>query len=159
MHTNKCISSGSDLMLLLTGETKPHDQLLELSFQQLFSGCHCCDPSPWKSAIIFEQGLPWPFKLENWKRQKTQKSKQTATVTTLAIQNLKLKTERVKADGNDDLLSLVCAVAMFCLWAKLTGPYWQLMESSVKHPDFHVYVQKMEACCDRWKADSSVLLD
>lgn len=78
-------------------------------------------------------------------------------MTTLAIQNL--KTESVKADSNDDLLSLVCAVAVFYLWVTLTRSYWQLMESSVKHPDFHVYIQKMEACCDRWKADSSDLLD
>ena len=69
-----------------------------------------------------------------------------------------LKTESVKADCNDDmLLSLVCAVAV--LYLRVTGPYWQLMESSVKHPDFHVYVQKMEACFDRWRADSCDLLD
>ena len=41
------------------------------------------------------------------------------------------------------LLSLVCAVAVFYL--RVTGPHWQLMESSVKHPDFHVYVQLMES--------------
>ena len=29
----------------------------------------------------------------------------------------------------------------------------------MKHPDFHVYVQKMEASFDRWRADSSDLLD
>ena len=71
------------------------------------------------------------------------------------------------------LLSLVCAVAVFYL--RVTGPHWQLMESSVKHPDFHVYVQlmessvkhpdfhvyvqKMEASFDRWRVDSSDLLD
>lgn len=77
-------------------------------------------------------------------------------MTTLAIQNL--KAESVKADGNNDL-SLVCAVAVFYLLVTLTRSYWQLMESSVKHPDFHVYVQKMEACWDRWKVDSSDLFD
>ena len=55
------------------------------------------------------------------------------------------------------LLSLVCAAAVFYLW--VTGPYWQMMESSMKHPDFHVYVQKMEASFDRWRVDSSDLLD
>ena len=36
-------------------------------FNRVFFGCCCCNPPPWWSAIIFEQGLPWPFKPENWK--------------------------------------------------------------------------------------------
>ena len=69
-----------------------------------------------------------------------------------------LKIDSVKADIVDEkLLSLVCAVAL--LYLQVTGPYWQLLESSVKHAEFHVYVQMMEACFDRWRDDPSDLLN
>ena len=69
-----------------------------------------------------------------------------------------LKIESTAADINDDnLLSLVCAVAI--LYIKVTGPFWNLLESDTKYTEFHVYVQRMETCFDRWRADASQLLD
>ena len=46
------------------------------------------------------------------------------------------KTDSIRADCLDNtLLSLVWAVAIFYL--RVTGPYWQLVQSSIKHSDFH----------------------
>lgn len=69
-----------------------------------------------------------------------------------------LKIDSLKADIADDrLMSLVCAIAI--LYLRVTGPYWQLVQSQVKHADFHIYIQMMEACFDRWREDPSDLLD
>ena len=68
-----------------------------------------------------------------------------------------LKIESVAADcTNDRLLALVCAVAV--LYFQVTGPFWQLLESDVKHADFHLYIQKMEKYFADWREDPSDLL-
>ena len=69
-----------------------------------------------------------------------------------------LKIESVAADCTDDiLLALVCAVAV--LYFQVTGPFWQLLESDVKHADFHLYIQKMEKYFADWREDTSDPLD
>ena len=69
-----------------------------------------------------------------------------------------MKIESVIADlGDDILLSLVCAVAV--LFFRLTGPFFQLVQSKVRYSDFHVYIQKMEAFVGRSCEDASDLLD
>lgn len=66
--------------------------------------------------------------------------------------------DSVRADLIDEnLLSLVCAIAI--LYLRVTGPFWQLLESSVKYTDFHRYIQMMETCMDRWRGDSLELLN
>ena len=55
-----------------------------------------------------------------------------------------MKIKSVAADlGDERLLALVCAVAV--LFLHVTGPFFQLVQSSVKYTDFHIYIQKMEA--------------
>ena len=69
-----------------------------------------------------------------------------------------MKIESVAADlGDERLLALVCAVAV--LFLRVTGPFFQLVQSSVKYTDFHVYIQKMEAVFSRCCEDASDLLD
>ena len=64
----------------------------------------------------------------------------------------------VAADCQDStLLAVVCAIAL--LYLRVTGPYWNLLESNTQHGDFHKYVQKMEASFDRWRGNAGELLD
>ena len=68
-----------------------------------------------------------------------------------------LKIESVAADcGDNTLLALVCAIAL--LYLRVTGPFWELLESKEKYTDFHKYVQQMEGCFNRWRDDQSDLL-
>ena len=63
----------------------------------------------------------------------------------------------MKADiADNDLLTFICAVAV--LYLRATGPYWELVQSRVTHSQFHSYVQKMEACFERWAKDPSEML-
>ena len=58
--------------------------------------------------------------------------------------------------ADNDLLTFICAVAV--LYLRATGPYWELVQSRVTHSQFHSYVQKMEACFERWAKDPSEML-
>ena len=74
----------------------------------------------------------------------------------LALSNLKV--ESITADpGDNNLLALVGAVAV--LFLRVTGPYFQLVQSNVKYSNFNVYIQKMEAVFDRCREDASDPLD
>ena len=69
-----------------------------------------------------------------------------------------LKMQSVDADLKDDkLAALLCAVAL--LYFRVTGPYWNLLQSKVPYTSFHTYVQKMMEHFTRWEQDSSDLLN
>ena len=66
--------------------------------------------------------------------------------------------QSVTLDSQDKrLLCLVSAVALFYL--KVTGPYWNLVNSHIKYTDFHKYVQSMALFFQQWSSDPSQLLD
>lgn len=69
-----------------------------------------------------------------------------------------LKIDSLAEDIKDsNLLALVCAVAL--LYIALTGPFWKLLESEKKYYELFVYIQRMESCMEKWREDTSELLD
>lgn len=54
-------------------------------------------------------------------------------------------------------MALVCTVAV--LFLPVTGPVFQLVQSSVRYTDFHIYIQKMEAALKKWRDGASDLFD
>ncbi|KAL3881058.1 hypothetical protein ACJMK2_033254 [Sinanodonta woodiana] len=69
-----------------------------------------------------------------------------------------LKLESVAADAEDDrLITLVLAVAL--TFHNVTGPYWELLQSSIKYADVHVYIHKMTTGLRQLKEDPSDILD
>ena len=72
--------------------------------------------------------------------------------------NINLKLQSVSLDVADErVLCLLCAVALF--YVKVTGPYWWLINSSVKYCDFYLHVQRMHSCFQKWTEDSSDLMN
>ena len=60
-----------------------------------------------------------------------------------------LRTESTAADIKDDSLpSLVRAVTTLCI--KMTGPFWNLLESHTKYTELQICVLSMENYLDHW---------
>ena len=60
-----------------------------------------------------------------------------------------LKLESVSCDVQDSsLMTIVCGLAFFYL--KVTGPFWKLVNSSVKYTEFHIYVKMMYDALSIW---------
>ncbi|GFR74879.1 hypothetical protein ElyMa_000440800 [Elysia marginata] len=69
-----------------------------------------------------------------------------------------LKLESVSCDVQDNtLMSIACCLALFFL--KVTGPFWKLVNSSVKFTDFHHYFKMLDGALSRWSADPNELLN
>ena len=68
-----------------------------------------------------------------------------------------LRTESTAADIKDDSLpSLVRAITTLCI--KMTGPFWNLLESHTKYTELQICVLRMENYLDHWWEHASLLL-
>lgn len=69
-----------------------------------------------------------------------------------------LKIESVAADLDDPrLMALICAIAL--VFVRVTGPYWELLQSNVKYSQLYTYIQLLLERMDTWKDDPTSFLD
>ncbi|KAI0223811.1 hypothetical protein LSAT2_025070, partial [Lamellibrachia satsuma] len=74
------------------------------------------------------------------------------------LSHTNLKLQSVEADINDPrLVALLCAVGL--LYLRVTGPYWNLLNSNVPYARLHLYIQQMTRHFRTWCDDASSLLD